>query len=47
MGCKNCEYAPKTYEEYCMAFAHPEQYCPDAFTEIAMHCNNYDESEEE
>lgn len=46
MGCENCEHAPTTYEEYCMSFAHPNQYCPDAYLPNAIHCNNYNSGSE-
>ncbi len=36
VGCANCEYAPTTYEEYCMG-----NECPDAFKDHAKNCNNY------
>ncbi len=54
MSCWECEYAPKTYDEFCIAQANPTMYCPDAYTEISHLCGNYDiketdkaESEEE
>lgn len=42
MGCKECAYAPKTYEEYCIAKSNPKRYCPDAYTVKALYCGNYD-----
>ena len=39
MSCKQCEYAPKTYEEYCIGQSNPSIYCPDAYTEKSHLCN--------
>ena len=41
-GCKNCPNAPQTFEEYCLSKCCPEKICPDAYTEVAYHCNNYE-----
>ena len=41
-GCKNCPNAPQTYEEYCLSKCCPEKICPDAYTEVAYHCGNYE-----
>ncbi len=37
--CKRCEYAPTTYEEYCM-----KSKCPNAYTDKARECGNNAES---
>lgn len=41
MSCNKCIYAPKTYEEYCMAQRSPSLFCPDANTEKSYLCGNY------
>lgn len=41
MGCENCKHAPKTYIEYCISQSCPHIYCPDAYTERAVYCGNY------
>lgn len=41
-GCKNCPNAPQTFEEYCLSKCCPGKICPDAYTEVAYHCNNYE-----
>lgn len=41
-GCKNCPNAPQTFEEYCLSKCCPEKICPDAYTEVAYHCGNYE-----
>ncbi len=38
MSCTECKYAPKTYEEYCIAQSNPREYCPDAFTILSHLC---------
>ncbi len=47
MSCKECEYSPKTYEEYCKGQTNPSVCCPDAYTEKAQYCGNYDKSSAE
>lgn len=42
MSCEECKYSPKTYKEYCI---NPSRYCPDAYTEKAYLCGNYDVNE--
>ena len=45
IGCKNCAYAPKTYEEFCLAKHSADTLlCQDAFEEQAKKCNLYDKS---
>lgn len=39
MSCKDCKYSPKTYEEHFMGGS-----CPDAFTDIAVNCGMFDQS---
>jgi hypothetical protein len=46
MICKKCKYSPKTYGEYCIAQSNPNIYCPDAYTEKASFCGNYDKLKE-
>lgn len=41
MGCNECIYSPKTYEEYCISQSNPDVYCPDAYTEKSYLCGNY------
>lgn len=41
MSCTECKYAPKTYEEYCIAQSNPREYCPDAFTGKSSLCELY------
>lgn len=41
MSCTGCKYAPKTYEEYCIAQSNPREYCPDAFTDRSSLCELY------
>lgn len=41
-GCKNCPNAPQTFEEYCLSKCCPAKICPDAYTEVAYHCGNYE-----
>ncbi len=43
-GCKNCKYAPTTFEEYNMVDGYS---CPDAYTEKAQHCDDYEKSKAE
>lgn len=43
-GCKNCKYAPTTFEEYNMVDGYS---CPNAYTEKARHCGNYEKSKAE
>lgn len=47
MSCKECKHSPKTYEEYCIGQRNPSAYCPDAYTEKAQYCGNYDKSNAE
>lgn len=41
MSCKNCKFAPRTYEEYCIAQSNPREYCADAFTGKSSLCELY------
>ena len=41
MSCKNCKFAPKTYEEYCIAQDCPGLYCADAYTNKSPLCGLY------
>ena len=42
MSCKECEYAPKTYDEFCISKRNYSGYCcPDAYTEKSHLCGNY------
>ncbi len=41
MSCTECKYAPKTYEEFCIAQSNPREYCPDAFTGKSSLCELY------
>ena len=43
MSCKECEYAPKTYEEFWLSKQNyfPSYCCPDAYTEKSHLCGNY------
>lgn len=41
MSCTECKYAPKTYEEFCIAQSNPGEYCHDAFTALAPLCKYY------
>lgn len=41
MSCKNCRFAPKTYEEYCIAQDCPGLYCADAYTNKSPLCGLY------
>lgn len=55
-GCKNCQSAPKTYEEFCIVknrVKHGEHdkliecgLCPDAFSDVSPLCGAYDAGEE-
>ena len=47
MSCNECKHSPKTYEEYCMGQKDPSTYCPDAHTERAHLCGNYDNKEKD
>ena len=47
MSCSKCEYAPKTYEEYCISKKQPQSFCPDAYTEKAQYCGNYEKQQAE
>lgn len=42
MSCKECEHAPKTYEEFCISRRnYSGYYCPDSYTEKSHLCGNY------
>jgi len=41
MSCTECKYAPRSYEEYCIAQDNPGEYCHDAFTALAHLCKCY------
>lgn len=41
MSCTECKYAPRTYEEYCIAQSNPGEYCLDAFTGKSSLCKLY------
>lgn len=41
-GCAGCAYAPGNLEEYGIAQQNPSVYCPDAYSEKARHCGNFD-----
>lgn len=45
MSCNECVYAPKTYEEFCIAQRSPSLYCPDANTEKSYLCGNYEKED--
>ena len=47
MSCEDCINSPKTYDEYCISKSCPGVYCPDAYTELAQYCGNYNKSTEE
>lgn len=47
MSCKECEYSPKTYEEYCIGQTNPSIYCPDAYTKKSHLCGNYEDTPQE
>lgn len=44
MSCKDCEYAPKTYAEYCKSKNNSKGICPDAFTKVSIHCGSYNKA---
>jgi hypothetical protein len=44
MSCKECSHSPRTYEEYCLSKSCPDKVCPDAFTERANNCGNYNKN---
>ena len=41
-GCRGCSACPGNLEEYGIAQMNPTKYCPDAYSDRAQYCGNYD-----